>query len=593
VKLNGNTLKLDSGGGNYANYAGPISGAGAVIIQSNGQTIGGSLGNTYTGTTNVNTVVTLNKSSGNALCGTITGTGAVITWSASDQISDTSDVTLNSASRLMLGARTETISKLYLVTGAYVDTGAGGILKVSELYLNGVQQAPVGKGAGDTFVLGTGYIDVANSGPPVIATAPDKPASPVPTDGTIGLHPMFVTLLNWADAAGAATYDVYLWDASGSQPGTPTATGVSLSHYAPTLPLNSNATYNWQVVAWNTVGHTNGDIWTFTTTDASYVSNVLTPAEPANPDAGVRIDTFIPSGGTALLVGLTRTHWSNGGFTRAVDLNGNTLILDSGGGNGANYAGPISDNGTVTIQNNGQTIGGSLGNTYTGTTNVNTVVTLNKSSGNALCGTITGTGGYAITWAANDQIDDASSVTLASGFSLALAGHTETIASLTLATGTSVNTGTGGVLTVANLTVNGVVMGPGTYTSADVFVSGTGSVVVPSSGTPYEIWAAANAGGQSASEDFNNDGVSNGLAYFMGPAGTVAATTPPVIAGKVTWPRDPAAAVSSFMVQVSDDLAIWTNVIPPDPSIDTSIATEVTYTLPGGTKQFCRLVVSP
>jgi hypothetical protein len=156
-----------------------------------------------------------------------------------------------------------------------------------------------------------------------------------------------------------------------------------------------------------------------------------------------------------------------------------------------------------------------------------------------------------------------------------------------------VATGSGGVLTVKTLTVNAVAQDAGTYTSSSAFVTGTGSVVVLPPDPPYVIWANAHAGGQSASEDFNNDGVSNGLAYFMGAAGTLAATTPPVIAGKVTWPRDPAATVSSFMVQVSTDLADWTNVIPPDPSIDTSVATEVTYTLPGGTKQFCRLVVTP
>ena len=591
LNLNGNTLILDSGNGNTANYAGPISGNGTVTIAHNGQTIGGSVGNTYTGTTNVNTNVTLNKSSGNALCGAITGTGAAITWSANDQISDTSDVTLNAASHLTLGAHTDTIAQLYLVTGAYVDTGALGVLKVSELYLNGVQQPHLGKGSGDGFVLGTGYIDVGNSGAPIIATVPAKPASPVPTSGTTGLHPMFVTLLNWDDAAGATSYDVYLWDASGSKPGTPTATGVSLSQYAPTLPLNSNANYNWQVVAQNAVGPTNGDVWTFTTTDASYVSNVLTPWEPANPGAGVRIDTFIPSGGTALLVGLTQTHWGSGGFSRAVDLNGNTFKLDSGGGNGANYAGPISGNGTVTIQNNGQTIGGSVGNTYTGTTNVNTVVTLNKSSGNALCGIITGTGGYAITWAANDQINDASPVTLASGFSLALAGHTETIASLTLATGTSVNTGTGGVLTVGTLTVNGTVMSSGTYTFATnpEFVTGTGSVVVPSVGTPYELWATAHAGGQTAGEDFNNDGVSNGVAYFMGMNGL--ATNPGVVNGKVTWPH--VGTVASWGVQVSNDLVTWDPAASGD--VDTTSSTGyVIYTLPTGAPQkFCRLMVVP
>jgi len=120
---------------------------------------------------------------------------------------------------------------------------------------------------------------------------------------------------------------------------------------------------------------------------------------------------------------------------------------------------------------------------------------------------------------------------------------------------------------------------------------------IPPTGTPYEIWANANAGGQSASEDYDHDGVSNGLRYFMGAAGTLAAISPPVVttAGvrTVTWPRDPTATVASWMVQVSDDLAIWDDVIPPNASINTSNPNEIVYTLPTGAKQFCRLVVTP
>ncbi len=193
---------------------------------------------------------------------------------------------------------------------------------------------------------------------------------------------------------------------------------------------------------------------------------------------------------------------------------------------------------------------------------------------------------------------DASSVTLASGFSLALAGRTETIASLTLATGTSVNTGTQtGVLTVSSLTVDTVVMGPGTYTSADGFVTGSGSVVVAGATNNYGTWATTNAGGQAADLDYDNDGMSNGVEYFMGETGSTFTPNPTVVTTgtvmTVTWPRDP-DAVATFMVQVSDDLSVWTDIVPPDASIDETITTEVTYTVPtGAAKKFCRLVVNP
>ncbi|MCX6879125.1 MAG: hypothetical protein NTW21_35765, partial [Verrucomicrobia bacterium] len=112
-----------------------------------------------------------------------------------------------------------------------------------------------------------------------------------------------------------------------------------------------------------------------------------------------------------------------------------------------------------------------------------------------------------------------------------------------------------------------------------------------SAASGYSAWAAANAGGQTADQDYNNDGVANGIAYFMGMTGL--ATLPGVADGKVTWPRDP-TVVASFIVQVSDNLSTWTDFVPPHASINETVPTQVTYTLPSGaTRQFCRLVVTP
>ena len=139
----------------------------------------------------------------------------------------------------------------------------------------------------------------------------------------------------------------------------------------------------------------------------------------------------------------------------------------------------------------------------------------------------------------------------------------------------------------------------GTYTSSNsAFVTGSGSVQVgPSADSPYVIWASTHAGGQSASEDYDHDGVSNGLKYYMGAAGTLAAINPPVVTtvgGRtVTWPRDPTATVTSVKVQVSSDLAIWNDVPLTAPSINATDPTKIVYTLPGGAEQFCRLVVTP
>jgi uncharacterized protein YjdB len=115
-------------------------------------------------------------------------------------------------------------------------------------------------------------------------------------------------------------------------------------------------------------------------------------------------------------------------------------------------------------------------------------------------------------------------------------------------------------------------------------------------GDKYLTWAATHAGGQAAPPDFDNDGVPNGVEFFMGaPAGFTA--TPALVdtAGGLTWswPRDPAAA-AAFSFQVSADLTAWTDIAPPDPRIDATNPDQVTITVPKTpANRFCRLAVVP
>jgi hypothetical protein len=103
----------------------------------------------------------------------------------------------------------------------------------------------------------------------------------------------------------------------------------------------------------------------------------------------------------------------------------------------------------------------------------------------------------------------------------------------------------------------------------------------------YATWADTYAGGGTAGEDYNSDGVENGIAYFMGMNGL--ATNPGVVGGSVTWPR--VGTVSSFEVQVSTNLVDW---VPAPSGVDTSDPSKVVYTLPVGASQtFCRLSVIP
>jgi len=606
LDLNGNTLVIDSGGGNPMNASGAISGDGVVRLQGPAIRIQGSSGNSYTGSTVASRGdVSLEKSSGDALCGSISVTADGLVWTANDQINDASDVTLASSTYLNLDGFSDTINELHLVTGSAVQTGAGGVLKVAKLFIDDVQQPEVAYIAGEGFVTGSGYIEVGASGPPSITAPPAVPTSPVPADAAATVQPAALAKLDWSDSARAATYDVYLWRATDPDliPGTdPPTDNVVLSEYPLPADVLSLTTYKWQVVAKNIIGDTPGPVWTFTTVDRRDISNATTPADPNWPDGGVHIDATVGAGNTGRLVGVTQTFWDSGGFAVDLNLNGNTLIIDSGGGNPMNATGAIFNNGGVIVNAGGIgiiQIGGSAGNTYTGTTVLNSgPVSLEKSSGDALCGTITvqgtpsgnfpGTGN--VVWTAADQVSDVSDVAVNdSGAFLNLAGFTDTIGGLTLAAGTWVETGAGGVLTVSGLTVDGVVKDAGTYTAADGFVTGSGSVVVAAAGSPYDTWAAAHAGGQAANLDFNHDGVQNGVAYFMGVTGL--ATNPGVVNGKVTWPH--LNPVAGFEVQVSDDLTAWTAADPADVDATTD-PTQVVYTLPtGAAKKFCRLAVTP
>ena len=110
-------------------------------------------------------------------------------------------------------------------------------------------------------------------------------------------------------------------------------------------------------------------------------------------------------------------------------------------------------------------------------------------------------------------------------------------------------------------------------------------------GNAYDTWAHNHAGDGAPSDDYNHDGVSNGVAYFMNATGV--ATNPGAVGNTVTWTY--LNAVTSFEVQVSDDLVSWEKATT---GVDTALPPggHVTYTLPTGpgiTKKFCRLMVVP
>jgi hypothetical protein len=124
-------------------------------------------------------------------------------------------------------------------------------------------------------------------------------------------------------------------------------------------------------------------------------------------------------------------------------------------------------------------------------------------------------------------------------------------------------------------------------------ISGSGVITfTPSSSASakgYSAWATANVAGQAASLDYDNDGISNGVEFFMGTDPTVANAAPAVSNGAISWTRNRNNAVGSYTIQTSTDLTTWSNVVA------TSTTTSaVNYTLPTGQARiFARLSVNP
>lgn len=110
-------------------------------------------------------------------------------------------------------------------------------------------------------------------------------------------------------------------------------------------------------------------------------------------------------------------------------------------------------------------------------------------------------------------------------------------------------------------------------------------------GATYANWASTNAPGQTPNQDYDQDGVDNGIEYFMGQTGSSFTALPSLTAGNtVTWPMS-ATFSGNYEVETSSNLGAWTAVSPkPIRNGDGNLV----YTLPPGAgRSFVRLVVTP
>jgi hypothetical protein len=110
----------------------------------------------------------------------------------------------------------------------------------------------------------------------------------------------------------------------------------------------------------------------------------------------------------------------------------------------------------------------------------------------------------------------------------------------------------------------------------------------------FASWSAVYAGGQTAELDWDNDGVSNGVEFFMNAAPGFTANPGLDGSKKVTWTNGgniPSTGYGTqFVVQISTNLVTWEDV--GEGGLEDN-GGSLSYIVTGEGKQFVRLKVTP
>lgn len=289
--------------------------------------------------------------------------------------------------------------------------------------------------------------------------------------------------------------------------------------------------------------------------------------------------------------------------TLAGSISGMTTIAVATAGTNASISGAISGGTNVNVQNTGATLTLSGANDYTGTTTVigggilalganNTLpngsnVTIGAATLNV--GTFTNEAGTLdVTAAATIQLGSGGTIAFADSSGVDWTGGTLNITG-NFVSGSSVRFGTLGshllAEQVALISVNG--SGAGTYTLDE-----QGYLISPEG---FSAWQSANTTAGGLGDDHDNDGVTNGIEFFIyGPVASSGFTSLPgvekdPITGKysVIWTKAtgyPGGYGSGFVVETSSTLTgLWNvEIASPIPGFTVTFpsANEVKYTFP-------------
>ncbi len=292
---------------------------------------------------------------------------------------------------------------------------------------------------------------------------------------------------------------------------------------------------------------------------------------------GTNLTSVVKSGsGTWTLSGINT-------YTGTTSVSVGTLLIN---GNS------IAANGNVTVAASA-TLGG------TGTIGGSVTSAGIIAPGNGGIGTLTIGGPSTLTGTLAVEASGATGDKLVAANNLDVTAATLTVTG-TLTTPVVVAQCTSGALTGPFLTVSA----PAGYTVA--YTSTTATLTPPPTAN-FSSWRTTNGAGiQTLAQDHDNDGVANGIEYFLGgPSGNTTGYTPlPAVQTgplRVTYIKGPGytgAYTTDYYVETSTTLVgPWTPAAPnASPNVAGTVyllsGSNVTYTFPTGTRQFARLVVT-
>ncbi len=261
----------------------------------------------------------------------------------------------------------------------------------------------------------------------------------------------------------------------------------------------------------------------------------------------------------------------------------------SGGGTGGTYVTTMGQPAGITTSGGGLSKSGSGKLTLTGASTYTGATTVSAGTlaleGASLASSITVNSGALLGFALGSPATTTGAVSFVSGSKVKITG-TPTLSSYTLLTASSFN-GT----PVMNVAISGY----------ELVVVGTELKLNASAGG-YSAWQTANGTTQTMNLDHDNDGVANGVEYFLGGNTSTSGYTalPSILGNTVTWVSHSSyngAFGTDFKVQSSSDLSTWTDATtsgtPGVPGTVYLSGHQVIYSLPeGSSKIFVRLVVN-